>query len=127
MNIILDAHGGDNAPIEVIRGAALAVKEYGVQVTLCGMEDAIRAAAEQLCRKLAGAPPLSLPRETMLGALSAYITNGNLTEFQPMGANMGILPPLDVRIKDKQQRYEALAGRSLSELEQAICTENSSH
>ncbi len=47
MNIILDAHGGDNAPLEVIKGAAMAVREYGVQVTLCGREDDILNAAEQ--------------------------------------------------------------------------------
>jgi len=47
MNIILDAHGGDNAPLEVIKGAAMAVREYGVQVTLCGRQDDILAAAEQ--------------------------------------------------------------------------------
>ena len=48
MNIILDAHGGDHAPLEVLKGAALAVKEYGVSVTLCGVEEQLRAlAAEQ--------------------------------------------------------------------------------
>ena len=47
MNIILDAHGGDHAPLEVIKGAAAAVKEYGVDITLCGDETQIRAVAEQ--------------------------------------------------------------------------------
>ncbi len=46
MNIILDAYGGDNAPLEVIKGAAMAVREYGVQVTLCGRQDDILSAAE---------------------------------------------------------------------------------
>ena len=30
-----------------------------------------------------------------------------------MGANFGILPPLDEKIRDKKLRYEALAKRSL--------------
>ena len=47
MNIIMDAHGGDHAPTEVIKGAALAVKEYGVNITLCGNEAEIRAAADK--------------------------------------------------------------------------------
>jgi len=47
MNIILDAFGGDHAPLEVIKGAAGAVNEYGVSVTLCGMEDKIRETARQ--------------------------------------------------------------------------------
>ena len=47
MNIILDAHGGDHAPVEVIKGAVLAIKEYAVGVTLCGVESEIRAQAEK--------------------------------------------------------------------------------
>ena len=46
MNIILDAHGGDHAPLEVVKGAALAAAEYGVTITLCGDEDEIRACAQ---------------------------------------------------------------------------------
>lgn len=47
MNIVLDAHGGDNAPLEVVKGAVLAVEEYGVNVTLCGDEAGLRALAER--------------------------------------------------------------------------------
>jgi len=49
----------------------------------------------------------------MIGALSAYIATEN-KNFQPMNANFGILPELPVKIKDKKQRYEALAKRSLT-------------
>jgi len=52
-------------------------------------------------------------KETMIGALSAYIATEN-KNFQPMNANFGILPELPVKIKDKKQRYEALAKRSLT-------------
>lgn len=46
--IILDAFGGDNAPVETIKGAAMAVEEYGVEVLLTGDENEIRrVAAEQ--------------------------------------------------------------------------------
>ncbi|MGN0691619.1 MAG: phosphate--acyl-ACP acyltransferase, partial [Oscillospiraceae bacterium] len=47
MNIIVDAFGGDNAPLAVIRGAAKAVKELGVEVTLTGNEKIIRSEAEK--------------------------------------------------------------------------------
>ena len=47
MKIIMDAHGGDHAPTKVIKGAALAVKEYGVNIVLCGNENEIYAAADQ--------------------------------------------------------------------------------
>lgn len=36
MKIIVDGFGGDNAPLEVLRGASAAVSEYGVTVVICG-------------------------------------------------------------------------------------------
>ena len=50
---------------------------------------------------------------TMLGALQRYISTPN-KDFQPMNANFGILPPLDIQIKDKKERYKTLAERALS-------------
>ncbi len=47
MRIIVDAYGGDNAPLEIIKGAALAVEEYGFDILLTGKEKEIRALAEQ--------------------------------------------------------------------------------
>ena len=47
MRIILDAFGGDNAPSAMIRGAAMAVAEYGHTVVLTGDEATIRRVAEQ--------------------------------------------------------------------------------
>ncbi len=66
-----------------------------------------------MARKLKGNEPIKLPDYTMLGALSAYISNETVENFQPMGANFGILPPLEEKIRDKKLRYEALAQRSL--------------
>ena len=47
MNIIIDAMGGDNAPNEIVRGAAEAVKEVDARLTLVGnklrIEQALRA------------------------------------------------------------------------------------
>lgn len=50
--------------------------------------------------------------ETMIGALSAYISTEN-KNFQPMNANFGILN-CDKKIKDKVQKYTYLAERSLA-------------
>ncbi|MBQ8724863.1 MAG: phosphate acyltransferase PlsX, partial [Oscillospiraceae bacterium] len=47
MNIIVDAFGGDNAPLEVIKGSIKAVKELGVKVTLAGNEPLIKKCAEE--------------------------------------------------------------------------------
>ena len=35
------------------------------------------------------------PRDTVIGALAYYVTHGGLGEFQPMNANLGLLPPLE--------------------------------
>lgn len=58
-------------------------------------------------------PLLELPNYTMIGALSAYISDESVENFQPMGANIGILPPLDEKIRDKQLKAQAHADRSL--------------
>lgn len=70
-------------------------------------------AAESIIRKAGGQAPLSFPNFTMLGALSGFISDQTVKNFQPMGANFGILPPLDEKIRDKKQRYSALANRSV--------------
>ncbi len=57
--------------------------------------------------------PYILPRYTMIGALLSYICDESVNNFQPMGANFGILPQLEKHIKDKRERYAAFSARSL--------------
>ena len=47
MIIALDAFGGDNAPLEILKGAEAAVKEYGVKIALTGDEATIKKCAEE--------------------------------------------------------------------------------
>ncbi len=47
MKIIVDAFGGDNAPLEVIKGSAMAVEQLGVEIILTGDENKIKAAAAE--------------------------------------------------------------------------------
>lgn len=61
MNILIDAFGGDNAPLEVIRGGAQAVQELGVTVTLVGDEQKIRDCAEENGLPLDGMEILHAP------------------------------------------------------------------
>ena len=53
-------------------------------------------------------------------ALAAYISSAPTENFQPMGANMGILPDLPERIRGKQEKYQAYADRGMAALEQAL-------
>ena len=71
-------------------------------------------------RFASGEEPLVLPPETMLGALISYITDESVGNFQPMGANMGILPPLEKKIRHKDERYAALAERAIAGLEAVL-------
>ena len=59
------------------------------------------------------------PEETVIGALSKYISSPN-KRFQPMNANFGILPPLDEKIKDKQERYKKQAEKSLENITKVL-------
>ena len=70
-------------------------------------------AAENVIRYINSDSCLSLPEYTMLGALINYITDDTVVNFQPMGANFGIIPSLEVRIKDKAERYTMLSNRAL--------------
>ena len=54
---------------------------------------------------------LHFPEHTMIGSLANYISTEQ-TNFQPMNANFGILPPLEEKIRDKKIKYEKLARKS---------------
>lgn len=94
---------------------------FAGQIT--GVEGYIESAASGIMaginavKRIRGEEPLILPPETMIGALTAYISGGCSGEFQPMGCNMGILPDLPVRIKDKKQKYAAYADRAIEALD----------
>ncbi len=47
MKIIVDAFGGDNAPLEILKGSALAVEELGVEILLVGDKEKILACAKE--------------------------------------------------------------------------------
>ena len=71
-------------------------------------------------RRILGKDTVTLAPENMIGALSRYISDGYVTNFQPMGASFGLLPALPEKIRDKKERYGALAQRSLEILKNTI-------
>ena len=99
---------------------------FAGQIT--GVEGYMESAASGLMAginaflRLKGKPTLVLERETMIGALSHYVSEGGRNEFQPMGANFGILPELNEQIRDKKARYEAFANRSIKILRESCGT-----
>lgn len=91
-------------------GQITGVEGY-VESIASGLVAGLNAAA-----KFNNTEKITFPNETVIGALSSYISTEN-TKFQPMNANFGILPPLEEKIKDKIQRYTKMAERALKSLE----------
>ena len=73
-------------------------------------------AGRNAVRRAEGKPTGCPNGETMSGALTRYISDESVKHFQPMGANMGILPPLpaESRPRDKRLRYMAQAERAVA-------------
>lgn len=71
-------------------------------------------------RVLKGLEPIVPPEETMTGSLLRYVTSADPKDFQPMNANFGLLPPLDVKVRDRKKKRELLAMRALERLEEWI-------
>ena len=65
-----------------------------------------------IANKILNKDKIVFPNFTMIGSLADYISTEN-KKFQPMNANFGILPKLDIKIKDKKAKYEMYAKRSL--------------
>lgn len=95
---------------------------FGGQIT--GVEGYMESAASglmagiNLAKRLKGEETVVLPEDTMIGALSRYISDESVKNFQPMGANFGVLPPLPEKIRDKQERYMQLANRGMNSLKE---------
>ena len=96
-----------------IAGQITGVEGY-VESAQCGM-----VAGMNMVRYLNKQEPIIFPRETVMGALSYYITHCEAEHFQPMKANFGILPDLETRVK-KKLRKEAYANRAVEVMDEFI-------
>ncbi len=77
-------------------------------------------AALELSAELLGEPAWDFPRETAIGALSHYVSDGSVTDFQPMNINFGIIAPLGYRVKGKRNKNLELSRRALEALAQRL-------
>jgi methylenetetrahydrofolate--tRNA-(uracil-5-)-methyltransferase len=73
-------------------------------------------AGRNAARLAKGLELLTAPQDTMIGALTNYITSADPEHFQPMNANYGLLPPYP-GIKGRAERKQAMAQRALASLE----------
>jgi methylenetetrahydrofolate--tRNA-(uracil-5-)-methyltransferase len=93
---------------------------------MTGVEGYVESAASGLvaglnaARLVKGEELAVFPKESTIGSMAHYITTANEKNFQPMNANFGLLPPLEERIKNKQERNSALANRALETIQNFI-------
>ncbi len=74
-------------------------------------------AGVELARRLRGEDPVDFPRETALGALSLYVSDESVRDFQPMNINFGIIAPLGYKVRGKRNKNQEISQRSLEIIE----------
>ncbi len=94
-------------------GQITGVEGY-VESAASGLLAAIHIADEILNR-----PAHVFSDDTVCGALETHISTPT-KDFQPMNANFGILAPMPIRIRDKKERYRALAERALTAIKEQV-------
>jgi methylenetetrahydrofolate--tRNA-(uracil-5-)-methyltransferase len=90
---------------------------FAGQIT--GVEGYVESSASGLlaglnaARALKGLPPVEFPATTAIGALSLYISDKTVKNFQPMNVNFGILEPIKIKIKNKKEKNAEIAKRAI--------------
>lgn len=64
-----------------------------------------------------GEKPIAFPKSTALGSMANYITTTSAKHFQPMNASYALLPGLDYKVRNKQERHLKISERALSDLD----------
>ena len=101
-------------PLVAFAGQMTGVEGY-VESAASGFLAAVAMAAQ-----VQGRPLPEFPKETAIGALSLYISDENITHFQPMNVNFSIISPLGQRIRKKAEKNLAIANRSLAIIDRMV-------
>ncbi len=87
---------------------------------MTGVEGYVESASSGLvaglnaARYALGLDPIKFSNESVIGSLACYISDENVTNFQPMNANFGLVAPLGFKVKGgKKARGEAMGARAL--------------
>lgn len=99
-------------PLVFIAGQLSGVEGY-MESTASGL-----IAGVSMAQKISGKTIAFLPKTTIIGAITNYLVSAQPDNFQPMNANFGILPPLDVKIKDKTLKKQEYSSRSIRDLKE---------
>ena len=106
---LLDKYYADRRnPLVAFAGQMTGVEGY-VESAASGFLAAVAMAAKVQERDIP-----DFPKETAIGALGLYISDGRIENFQPMNVNFSIIAPLEQRIRKKAEKNLAIANRSLA-------------
>ena len=106
---LLDRYYADRRnPLIAFAGQMTGVEGY-VESAASGFLASVAMAAKVLGKDL----PV-FPKETAIGALGLYISDGRIENFQPMNVNFSIIAPLEQRVRKKAEKNLAIANRSLA-------------
>ncbi len=112
---LLDRYYADRRdPLVAFAGQMTGVEGY-VESTASGFLAAVAMAARVQGRELP-----EFPKETAIGALGLYISDGRIESFQPMNINFSIIAPLEQRIRKKAEKNMAIANRSLAIIDELV-------
>ena len=110
---LLDRYYADRRnPLVAFAGQMTGVEGY-VESAASGFLAAVAMAAKVQGRELP-----DFPRTTAIGALSLYISDESVENFQPMNVNFSIIQPLEQRIRKKAEKNLAIANRSLAVIDE---------
>jgi methylenetetrahydrofolate--tRNA-(uracil-5-)-methyltransferase len=113
-----------NAPM--LLNPTLQMREHSAVLfagQICGVEGYVESIATGMLAGIhaaalvSGEAPVPPPRATALGSLVNYITQADPKKFQPANITFDLLPPLENKIRDRQQRHKMQCELGLHELE----------
>ena len=112
---LLDRYYADRRnPLVAFAGQMTGVEGY-VESAASGF-----LAAVAMVAKVQGREVPDFPKTTAIGALSLYISDESIEDFQPMNVNFSIISPLEQRIRKKAEKNLAIANRSLAVIDELV-------
>ena len=112
---LLDKYYADRRNSLVAFAGQMTGVEGYVESTASGYLAAVAMAAKVLGKELP-----EFPKTTAIGALSLYISDESIEDFQPMNVNFSIISPLEQRIRKKAEKNLAIANRSLAVIDELV-------
>jgi len=98
---------------------AFAGQITGVEGYVESCASGMLASLELAARRL-GLPSVDFSRQTAIGALALYVSQGSVGDFQPMNVNFGIIEPLDHRVRGKRNKNAEISARALRQIDEIV-------